>query len=118
MPNDWAVEKVHMNAPVSLYRAWNVFPNEYVDQRPVEFGLPVPKSHYVTMRDGCRVAVDIYVPHSLSGAVTSRTFPAITLFTPYYRRFKLKLGGKGEANPNAGKFRDFFVPRTSTTTTA
>src|SRR6202048_1108213 len=100
-----------MNAPVSLYRAWNVLPDEYVDQRPVEFGLPVPKSHYVTMRDGCRVAVDIYVPHSLSGAVTSRTSPAIALFTPYYRRFKLRPAATGEANPNTGKFRDFFVPR-------
>src|SRR5713226_141355 len=100
-----------MNAPVSLHRAWNVLPDEYVDQRPVEFALHVPKSHYVTMRDGCRIAVDIYVPNSLSGAVTLRTFPAIALFTPYYRRFKLRPAATGEANPNTGKFRDFFVPR-------
>jgi X-Pro dipeptidyl-peptidase (S15 family) len=100
-----------MNAPVSIDRAWNVFPDEYVDQRPVEFGLPVAKSHYVTMRDGCRIAVDIYVPRPPSGAVTSRTFPAIALFTPYCRRFKLRPAATGEANPNTGKFRDFFVPR-------
>ncbi len=100
-----------MNAPVSLHRAWNVLPDEYVDQRPVEFALPVPTSHYVTMRDGCRIAVDIYVPNSLSGAVTLRTFPAIAMFTPYYRRFKLRPAATGEANPNTGKFRDFFVPR-------
>ena len=100
-----------MNAPVSLHRAWNLLPDEYVDRRPVEFALTVPKSHYVTMRDGCRIAVDIYVPQSLSGAVTSATFPAIALFTPYYRRFKLRPGGTGEANPNTGKYRDFFVPR-------
>ena len=41
----------------------------------------------------------------------AQTFPTIALFTPYYRRFKLRPGGSGEANPNTGKFRDFFVPR-------
>jgi uncharacterized protein len=62
------------------------------------------------MRDGCRLAVDAYVPQALESA-SSRTFPTIVLFTPYYRRFKLRPGGAGEVNPNAGKFCDFFVPR-------
>jgi uncharacterized protein len=100
-----------LNAPASICRAWKVFPAEYVKRRPVEFGLPAPRSQYVTMRDGCRIAVDTYVPESPSGGVTAHTFPAITLFTPYYRRFKLVPGGTGEVNPNTGKFRDFFVPR-------
>jgi putative CocE/NonD family hydrolase len=98
-----------MNAPVSIRRPWKVLPEEYVDRRPVKFGLPVPISQYVTMRDGCRIAVDVYVPQQPSGAMTS--FPVIALFTPYYRRFKLRPGGTGEVNPNTGKFRDFFVPR-------
>src|SRR5260370_41756554 len=98
-----------MNAPVSLHRAWNVLPDEYVDRRPVEFALPVPKSHYVTMRDGCRIALDIYVPHSLSGALASWTFPAIVLVTPYYRPFKLRPEATGQPNPTTGKLRDVVV---------
>ena len=61
------------------------------------------------MRDGCRLAVDAYVPQPINGA--AQTFPTVVLFTPYYRRFKLRPGGVGEVNPNTGKFRDVFVPR-------
>ena len=77
---------------------------------PRPFRLGQPTSQYVTMRDGCRLAVDAYVPQS-DDATAAKTFPAIVFFTPYYRRFKLRPGGSGEVNPNTGKFRDFFVPR-------
>jgi uncharacterized protein len=91
-------------------RAWRVSPAEHLARRPVGFQLAQPASQYVAMRDGCRLAVDTYVPHAMNaGAVP--TFPTIVFFTPYYRRFKLRAGGTGEANPNTGKFRDFFVPR-------
>jgi uncharacterized protein len=86
--------------------AWLIDPADYLAKRPVDFQLAEPSSQYVSMRDGCRLAVDVYVPRG-----AEQTFPTIALFTPYYRRFKLKPGGSGEANPNTGKFRDFFVPR-------
>ncbi|MGJ5199573.1 MULTISPECIES: CocE/NonD family hydrolase [unclassified Bradyrhizobium] len=70
-----------------------------------------PVSCYVTMRDGCRIAVDVYLPEAIDGAAPDKSFATIALFTPYYRRFKLRPGGSGEVNPNTGKFRDFFVPR-------
>jgi uncharacterized protein len=89
--------------------AWHIDPADYLAKRPVDFQLAEPSSQYVSMRDGCRLAVDAYVPQSINGIV--QEFPTIALFTPYYRRFKLKPGGTGEANPNTGKFRDFFVPR-------
>ncbi len=89
--------------------AWRIHPADYLAKRPVGFRLAEPSSQYVTMRDGCRLAVDAYVPQPVDGV--AQKFPTIALFTPYYRRFKLRPGGSGEVNPNTGKFRDFFVPR-------
>jgi len=89
--------------------AWRVPPGEYLAKRPADFELVPPASQYVTMRDGCSLAVDAYVPRAKTG-VAQKTFPCIGFFTPYYRRFKLRPGGSGEVNPNTGKFRDFFVP--------
>ena len=37
--------------------------------------------------------------------------PTILILTPYYRRFRLRDGAAGEPSPNAGKYRDAFVPR-------
>lgn len=94
--------------------AWVVPPQDYADARPVDYQLSAPTSRYLTMRDGCRLAVDIYVPEALSktpDAPPPTAFPTIVLFTPYYRRFKLRPGGSGECAPNTAKFRDFFVPR-------
>lgn len=88
--------------------AWRVSPSDYLKRREPEFAISDPMSQYVTMRDGCKLALDVYLPATGS---PSEAFPSITLFTPYYRRFKLKPGGSGEVNPNTGKFRDFFVPR-------
>jgi uncharacterized protein len=99
-----------MSGDGNLGRAWRVPPAEYLGKRPASFRLVLPSSQYVTMRDGCRLAVDAYVPQSINSG-SAPTFPAIVLFTPYYRRFKLRPGGVGEVNPNTGKFRDFFVPR-------
>ena len=89
--------------------AWRIPPADYLATRPIDFRLAQPSSQYVTMRDGCHLAVDAYVPQPINGA--AQKFPTIALFTPYYRRFKLRPGGSGEANPNTGKFRDLFVPR-------
>jgi putative CocE/NonD family hydrolase len=100
-----------MKNGANMDRAWRLPPGKYLAERPVDFELAPPSSQYVTMRDGCRLAVDAYVPRAKTGAGVAQTFPAIVLFTPYYRRFKLKPGGAGEVNPNTGKFRDLFVPR-------
>jgi putative CocE/NonD family hydrolase len=91
--------------------AWHVHPADYVARRPIDFVVASPSSEYVTMRDGCRLAVDAYIPQPKAGANEAQRFPALVFLTPYYRRFKLKPGGSGEVNPNTGKFRDFFVPR-------
>jgi putative CocE/NonD family hydrolase len=92
--------------------AWLETPAAYLARRPVEFAKPaVPASCYVAMRDGCRLALDVHLPQPLNGTAPPQRVPAILLFTPYYRRFKLREGGSGEVNPNSGKFRDLFVPR-------
>jgi putative CocE/NonD family hydrolase len=98
-----------MSDGVDPDRAWRIAPADYLAERPVRFQLAAPCSQYVTMRDGCRLAVDVYIPQSPDTA--TQTFPTVVFFTPYYRRFKLRPGGSGEVNPNTGKFRDFFVPR-------
>lgn len=92
--------------------AWRVPPGAYLAGRAPDFALPaVPASRYVAMRDGCRLALDVHLPQPLPGETPPASFPAILLFTPYYRRFRLRDGATGEANPNSGKFRDLFVPR-------
>jgi uncharacterized protein len=91
---------------------WREAPEAYLARRPSDFAKPaVPNSCYVAMRDGCRLAVDVHLPLPPDGTAGPQSFPAILLFTPYYRRFKMREGATGEANPNSGKFRDLFVPR-------
>src|SRR5881409_1412726 len=71
--------------------AWRETPAAYLARRPPEFAKPaVPASCYVTMRDVCRLAVDVHLPQPLEGGAGPQSFPAILLFTPYYRRFKLR----------------------------
>lgn len=91
--------------------AWTVTPGAYLASRPAEFGIPVPASRYLTMRDGCRIAIDVHLPEAKAGATRPGKLPTILILTPYYRRFKLKPGGAAEPSPNAGKYRDAFVPR-------
>ncbi len=87
--------------------AWRVTPSDYLASRPAEHAIPgAPISRYVTMADGCRLAVDAWVPEGASGKV-----PAVLIHTPYYRRFAMKPGGQGESCPNAAKFRDLLVAR-------
>jgi uncharacterized protein len=95
----------------NIAAAWRMPPADYVAARAVEHELAPPSSCYVTMRDGCRIALDAYVPRPKDGTETEQRFPTLVFLTPYYRRFKLRPGGSGEVNPNTGKFRDYFVPR-------
>src|SRR6266571_7813653 len=92
--------------------AWRVPPSEYLKTRPVTHRVPAPRSLHLAMRDGCRLAVDVYLPESESSSDRPSRWPTICVLTPYYRRFKVKDGARGvEPSPTAGKYRDFFVPR-------
>jgi putative CocE/NonD family hydrolase len=88
--------------------AWRVPPSQYLAKRPPEFSLGVPTSVYVTMADGCRLAVDVQLPN---GDATRR-WPTVLILTPYIRRFELAPGVNDvEPSPNTYRYRDMFVPR-------
>jgi putative CocE/NonD family hydrolase len=93
-------------------QAWSVPPQAYAAARRVDYTVPEPVSRYLTMRDGCRLAIDVYVPKPAASPPAGQArYPTIVLFTPYYRRFALKPGGSGEPAPNTARLRDYFVPR-------
>src|SRR5215216_1944305 len=95
-------------------QAWRVPPSAYLATRPPEFACPAkPSSLYLAMRDGCRLAIDVYLPQQAAGPAPAAKAPAILILTPYYRRFALKDDAPAgtENTPNAAKYRDFFVPR-------
>ncbi|HET6183660.1 MAG TPA: CocE/NonD family hydrolase [Acetobacteraceae bacterium] len=88
--------------------AWRTPPSAYLATRPPAGPAGTPRSHYVTMRDGCRLAVDVYLPPGARGRV-----PAMFVPTPYYRRFALRAGAPAgtEDAPMVARYRDLFVPR-------
>ena len=91
--------------------AWRKPPSRYRDERPAQFALPArPAACYIEMRDGCRIAADIYLPE---GPGRPDRIPTILILTPYYRRFALRDGASAdtEPSPNAARYRDAFVPR-------
>jgi len=90
-----------------LGQAWRISPTEYLKRRPAIHAIGAPSSRYVTMRDGVRLAVDVYLPE---GGERPQRIPAIVVLTPYYRRFKVTAPG-AEPAPNIAIYRDFFVPR-------
>lgn len=91
-----------------LGAAWKVPPSRYLAGRKAEFTVGKPKSVYVAMQDGCRLAVDVFLP---DGDAIKR-WPTILILTPYIRRFELAPGTSGvEQSPNTYRYRDMFVPR-------
>ena len=87
--------------------AWRIPPSAYSAAREVAFAMPArPLSRYLVMRDGCRIAVDAWLPEGAAGPV-----PAVLILTPYYRRFAVRGGSDADAIPNAGKFVRHLVPR-------
>lgn len=91
--------------------SWLTPPSEYARLRAPDCACPDPRSVYVPMRDGCRLAVDYYLPQS-HDAIPDPNFPTIVIFTPYYRRFALADPSLAtEPTPNICKYRDYFVPR-------
>ncbi len=91
-----------------LGSAWKVPPSRYLAGRPAEFMVGAPASVYVTMQDGCRLAVDVILPDGDAG----KRWPVVLILTPYIRRFELAPGTSGvEPSPNTYRYRDMFVPR-------
>ena len=63
-----------------ISKAWKVPPSQYMAKRTAEYTVPKqPFSQYVKMRDGVRIAVDVYLPQ---GASAPKKFPAIVVATP------------------------------------
>jgi uncharacterized protein len=91
-----------------LGAAWKVPPSRYLAGRPAEFPIGAPRSVYVTMPDGCDLAVDVILPNGDA----SRRWPTVLILTPYVRRFELASGiNDAESSPNTFRYRDMFVPR-------
>ena len=91
--------------------AWITDPQTYLDGRVANHSVSqTPISHYLTMRDGVRLAIDLHLP---AGVRPDAGFPAILIFTPYYRRFRLAADAPDgiEPSPNSVNYRKMFVPR-------
>ncbi|HEY5300767.1 MAG TPA: CocE/NonD family hydrolase [Acetobacteraceae bacterium] len=88
--------------------AWRITPSVYLDTRPALGRVGTPRSSYVAMHDGCRLAVDVYLPPDAPARV-----PTILILTPYYRRFAVAPDAPAgtEATPGVARWRDLFVPR-------
>lgn len=89
-----------------LGSAWKVPPSRYLAGRPAEHRVGAPRSTYVTMADGCRLAVDVILPDGDD----SKRWPTVLILTPYVRRFELAPGSNIEPSPNTYRYRDMFVP--------
>lgn len=91
-----------------LGSAWKVPPSRYLAGRPAEHAVGQPFSLYVTMADGCRIALDVHLPDGDA----SRRWPTVLILTPYVRRFELAEGANDvEASPNSFRYRDMFTAR-------
>lgn len=88
--------------------AWRTTPTRYLQSRPPAFAVGAPASRYLPMDDGCRLALDVYLPGGAAGP-----FPTILILTPYYRRFALSEDAPAgtEQTPNIARWRDLFVAR-------
>ena len=92
-----------------LNGAWKITPSEYLAKRPCTYTIGQPTSRYLTMPDGVRLALDVYLPEGPTLKPETR-LPTVVILTPYYRRFKVT-GPGAEPSPNIAIYRDFFVPR-------
>ena len=91
--------------------AWIIDPQTYLERRTPSHTVPTaPRSLYLTMRDGVRLAIDVHLPQ---GPRAAAGFPAILILTPYYRRFRLADDAPEgiEPSPNSANYRNMFVPR-------
>src|SRR5262245_51117578 len=80
--------------------SWQLLPQDYLAQRPSKYSSSrKPSSLYVAMRDGVRLAVDIYLP-LVDGAPVCERLPTLVICTPYYRRFALHGGAPPSSEPS------------------
>jgi hypothetical protein len=94
--------------------AWIIPPARYLDDRPPTHETGAPRSCYLAMRDGVRLAIDAYLPEPHPGphpGPHAERVPAILILTPYYRRFALHPGANVEPCPTLARWRDLFVQR-------
>ena len=73
-----------------LGQAWRISPSDYLKTRPSVFLLGEPHSQYVTMKDGIRLAIDVYLPGNLN-TKQSVTFSVneLIIYSYYVVVFKL-----------------------------
>jgi len=75
-------------------------PMEYSGYSSHEWKGSVRSSEYVTMTDGTKLAVDIYLPSEYTGSDTAPAkFPVVLTYTPYSR---------GQMDPETGKVTTWF----------
>ena len=60
-------------------------PGEYRGYTPAMYDGHLLTSRYVTVRDGTRLAVDVFLP-TLDGKVATDKLPTVWMHTPYNRR--------------------------------
>lgn len=81
----------------------------YLRTRPATFQASTRTSHYLTMRDGVKIAIDLTLP------VGATALPAIVRQTRYFRSLDpTPLGrwlGESRTDPVNGRMRSFFVSR-------
>ncbi len=65
-----------------LSSAWKVAPSEYLAKRPSTYAIGQPTSRYLTMPDGVKLAIDVYLPESPTLKAGTR-FPTVAVLTPY-----------------------------------
>ncbi len=46
----------------ALSSAWKIAPSEYLAKRPSAYAIRQPTSRYLTMPDGVKLAIDVYLP--------------------------------------------------------
>jgi predicted acyl esterase len=80
-------------------------PGAYAGYSEKRYAGYVLTSEYVTVRDGTKLAVDIYRPKHADGSVATEPLPVLLMHTPYNRRYFARgtpIGGlSGEAYPGA-----------------
>lgn len=83
----------------------------YAQTRPPTAERIETSSHYLTMRDGVRIAVEVHLPAPRGDA----RLPALIRQTRYFRAFERtalgRLLGEARADPINGRMRRFFVSR-------
>lgn len=82
----------------------------YARSRPATFDALDRTSHYIAMRDGVRIAVDVTLPVGASAKL-----PALVRQTRYFRSLEptrlAKWLGDSRVDPVNGRMRSFFVAR-------